>query len=86
MGGTEILAPVDFAINLPRIPNYQRNIFLLTDGSVSNSDDVVDLIQRSAFGNQIRVFSIGIGNGCSESFIRRTAEVGNGKSVLIADN
>ena len=85
MGGTEILQPVQYALNLPRIENYQRNIFLLTDGSVSNSDEVVEVIKNYGSNNQARVFSIGVGNGCSETFIRKTAEVGSGKSVLLSD-
>jgi uncharacterized protein YegL len=85
MGGTEILQPIDFALKLGKIPNYQRTIFLLTDGSVGNSDEVVNIIKSHAQNNQARVFSIGIGNGCSETFIRRTAEVGHGKSLLLTD-
>jgi von Willebrand factor A domain-containing protein 5 len=85
MGGTEILQPVQHALNLPRIENYQRNIFLLTDGSVSNSDEVVEVIRKYSINNQARVFSIGIGNGCSETFIRKSAEVGSGKSLLLSD-
>jgi uncharacterized protein YegL len=85
MGGTEILQPIDFALKLGKIPNYQRTIFLLTDGSVGNSDEVVERVRKNSQNNQARVFSIGIGNGCSETFIRRTAEVGRGKSLLISD-
>lgn len=85
-GGTEIFQPIQFALDLPPIENYQRNIFLLTDGSVENSDQVVELIKSGTANNQARVFSIGIGNGCSETFIRKTAEVGIGKSLLISDS
>lgn len=86
LGGTEILEPLQYALSSKRIPNYQRNIFLLTDGSVSNSDQIVELIKSSSASNQARVFSIGIGNGCSEVFIRGSAEAGRGKSLLISDN
>lgn len=86
MDGTEILQPMQFCINLPSIENHQRIVFLLTDGSVSNSDEVVELIQKSAAGNKIRVFSIGIGNGCSEVFIRNTAKAGHGRYILVPDN
>lgn len=85
MGGTEILQPVQHALNLPRIENYQRNIFLLTDGSVSNSDQVVQAVKSACSNNRARVFSIGIGDGLSETFIRKVAEAGNGKSLLLSD-
>ena len=34
MGGTEILAPLEWALQQPVIDGYSRQIFLLTDGEV----------------------------------------------------
>ena len=84
-GGTEIHSPLEAAFSMAAVENYQRSIFLLTDGSVSNSGQIVDLIKKNTKNNQARVFSIGIGNGCSETFIRSSAEHGHGKSLLISD-
>ena len=56
MGGTEILQPITSAFNLPRLPYYQRNIFLLTDGSVSNVNNVISSIEVNCIYNSARVF------------------------------
>ena len=38
LGGTEILGPLNQSFAMARTSNMQRNIFLLTDGSVGNVD------------------------------------------------
>lgn len=86
MGGTNILGPIQNGFMSEKIPNCQRNIFLLTDGAVSNTSQVLNTIESNCIYNQARVFSIGIGNGCSELLVKRSAKLGNGRSVIIADN
>jgi len=56
---------------LPRI------LFLLTDGGVNNTVMVVNLIEKNA--SNTRVFSVGIGNGCSTKLIAQATEKGRGK-------
>jgi uncharacterized protein YegL len=85
LGGTEILEPIRHALNLPKMSGFQRNIYLLTDGAVSNSEAVVSQARTMTANNQARIFSIGIGNGCSEKFIKQIAEQGRGKSLLLVD-
>lgn len=85
-GGTEILEPLAKAYRMPRVPNYQRNVFLLTDGAVSNTRELVNFIESNSFFNSVRVFSIGIGSGCSEALVHKTAKAGNGKSVIIMES
>lgn len=84
MCGTEILSPLVYCFNKPKIKNYQRNIFLLTDGAVSNTMDVLGLIRKKCRYKKARVFSIGIGNGCSSLLIRKSAELGKGKFAFIS--
>ena len=86
MGGTNILKPISATFKMTPTENYQRNIFLLTDGAVSNVNDVITEIETNCRYNTARVFSIGIGNGCSELLVRRSARAGNGKSIIIGDN
>lgn len=86
LGGTNILSPLQNAFSSFKTANYQRNIFLLTDGAVSNTNQVFTTIEANCVYNQSRVFSIGIGNGCSELLVKRSAKLGNGRSVIIADN
>ena len=37
LGGTEIYQPLKVIFDTPKIHMYQKNLFLLTDGAVSNS-------------------------------------------------
>lgn len=85
-GGTNILGPIQNAFSSVRTANYQRNIFLLTDGAVSNTTQVLNVIEANCVFNQSRVYTIGIGNGCSELLVKRSAKLGNGRSVIIGDN
>jgi hypothetical protein len=50
-------------MKIPVIPDYTRHIFLLTDGAVANTADVIAVIARHT--QYTRVHSIGIGDGCS---------------------
>ena len=83
MGGTEILNPLTACFHAPPVLNYQRTIFLLTDGDVSNAVDVVNKTREKCTLNQSRVFTIGIGNGVSDQFIKGVARAGNGGSEII---
>jgi len=83
MGGTEILAPLNACFHAPVIQNYQRTIFLLTDGDVSNAVDVINKTREFCTFNRSRVFTVGIGNGVSSQFIKGVADAGNGASDII---
>ena len=84
LGGTEILNPLKHQLEKPPTPGYPRQVFLLTDGGVSNTEVVVYMVGKNT--KYARVHTIGIGNGASESLIRRCAEKGKGNSVFIQDN
>lgn len=84
-GGTEILDPLQECFNLNKLQNYQRNIFLLTDGDVSNVNQIVSLIQSRCVSKAARLFSVGVGSGCSEALVHKTAKAGGGKSIILSD-
>lgn len=65
--------------------NYPRNVFLLTDGQVSDEDNVINLIRRHSERKNLRVYSVGIGNGVSENLIKESAREGKGKYDIIAE-
>lgn len=86
MGGTNILGPLNNSFSCKKPEKYQRNIFLLTDGAVGNTNEVFKAIELNCLYGAARVYTIGIGNGCSELLVRKSARLGNGRSVIIGDN
>ncbi|KAK3087005.1 hypothetical protein FSP39_000253 [Pinctada imbricata] len=83
MGGTEILKPLQYIYKKKPIKGYSRQIFLFTDGAVSNTQNVVKLIRENA--SSTRVFTFGIGDGCSTELIRQGASVSQGAATFVKD-
>ncbi|XP_046359724.2 von Willebrand factor A domain-containing protein 5A-like isoform X2 [Haliotis rufescens] len=81
MGGTEILRPLEFVFRKNAPHGYCRQIFLLTDGDVSNVDEVISLVKRNSFDS--RVFTVGIGDGVSTSLVRNVAKAGGGEVEFV---
>ena len=84
LGGTEIYDALKDIFNSPLKEGYPRSIFLLTDGAVSNTSQVLKLIQANS--HKTKVFTIGIGNGCSQELITQGAACGRGKHEFVANN
>ncbi|OQV22972.1 von Willebrand factor A domain-containing protein 5A [Hypsibius exemplaris] len=81
LGGTEILAPLQaIYATLPKA-GFSRQLFILTDGQVSNTESVIELIRKNA--NNTRVFSFGLGQSPSRSLVNGIAMAGNGKAEFI---
>jgi hypothetical protein len=82
--GTELLSPLQYPhCKLPSA-SYSRQIFLLTDGEVSNEDEVLDLCRSMSTSS--RIFSFGLGHSPSRSVIKGLARTTNGFSVFIPPN
>ena len=47
-GGTEILAPLQWVFSQPVIAGYPRQVFLLTDGQIGNTQEVIAEVRRNA--------------------------------------
>ena len=45
MGGTEILEPLKDIVKEPADKNLPRSLYLLTDGAVFNTKEVVELVR-----------------------------------------
>ena len=84
MGGTEIYDALNQIFNVPIKTGYPRSVFLLTDGAVSNTSEVLNLIKANS--DKSKVFTIGIGNGCSQQLITQGAAYGRGKHEFVASN
>ena len=48
MGGTNILAPLTWIVRQPMFSGHPRLLFLLTDGAVSNTGKVIELVRSHA--------------------------------------
>ena len=81
LGGTEILAPLQFALEQPRQPELPRQIVVLTDGQVTNTDAVLALASQHAA--TARIFTFGIGAGASQHLVRGLARAGGGSAEFI---
>jgi len=84
MGGTEIYSPLEQLFNSPAHKGYPRFLFLLTDGGVSNTYQVLDLIKANS--DKARVFTVGVGGGCSPELIKNAAINGRGKHEFVESN
>lgn len=61
-----------------------RQIFLLTDGEISNVDQVIDLCR--GISASTRIFSFGLGHSPSRSLVKGLARATNGRFVFIPPN
>jgi len=83
MGGTEILSPL-YDIVRKLSPGRIVKLVLLTDGEIGNEEQIFDLVRSHK--NRMSVFSVGIGNGPNEYFIKQLARLSGGASELISPN
>lgn len=80
MGGTEIFLPIKAAYEEDDSQG-RKVIFLLTDGQVSNTQDIIDYVRDRQ--KSCQVFSLGIGNAYSEELVEGVASAGNGAFEIV---
>ncbi|XP_026188830.1 von Willebrand factor A domain-containing protein 5B1 [Mastacembelus armatus] len=83
MGGTNILAPLNWILRQPMFSGHPRLLFLLTDGAVSNTGKVIQLVRSHA--RYIRCFTFGIGQNASRRLVQGLATVSKGTAEFLAD-
>ena len=82
-GGTELLAAVKQAMNIPRPGHVSRSVVLVTDGYISGEQGVFDYIRENL--NQCNVFAFGIGSGVNRYLIEGVAKAGMGEPFVVMD-
>ncbi|CAF0995129.1 unnamed protein product [Adineta steineri] len=80
-GGTELLEPLKHLKSHPPIDGRSRQIFLLTDGEISNTNKVIELCR--SMSSTTRIFSFGLGHSPSRSLVKGLARTTNGHFVFV---
>merc|ERR1719300_1154316 len=80
MGGTEIMSPLQHIFKQNVKIGLSRQVFVLTDGQVSNSQQCIDLVRSSSHNN--RVFTLGIGSSADRHLVKGMARAGQGTSMF----
>jgi Ca-activated chloride channel family protein len=80
-GGTELLAAIQQAMNIPRQKDISRNVVVVTDGFVSGEEGVFDYIRTNL--NQSNVFAFGIGESVNRYLIEGIAKAGMGEPFIV---
>jgi Ca-activated chloride channel family protein len=81
LGGTEILAPLATILGEPPPAGQARQLVVLTDGEVTNTQAVISLLRRHA--GSTRVFAFGVGASPSHHLVRGMARAGGGAAEFI---
>ncbi|XP_054848665.1 von Willebrand factor A domain-containing protein 5A-like [Eublepharis macularius] len=81
LGGTEILRPLKAIYSQAGRKGHPRQLFVFTDGEVSNTDEVIAEVQRHSSSH--RCFSFGIGEGASTALIKGIARAAGGSAEFI---
>ena len=85
MGGTRIKDPLISIKEKFLEKDLKNRIFVMTDGAVWDVNECLKIVEEIT-NNKIlnsSFYSLGIGNGCSESLVRGIADKGNGDCELV---
>jgi len=88
LGGTDFMGPLlDIYYKKNPVPkNYLRQIIVLTDGAVANTEEVVRLVVDNHKCTNWRLFTIGVGASVSRALVKGMAIAGKGTCQIIPHN
>ncbi|ELR11799.1 von Willebrand factor type A domain containing protein [Acanthamoeba castellanii str. Neff] len=81
LGGTQLLEPLRDVLSSPSDPKYPRQVFVLTDGEVGNTNEVIECVRKHA--RDTRVFALGIGSNVSMELVNGLAKAGRGYAEYV---
>lgn len=80
-GGTEMARALRSALEMKADGNFLKQIVFITDGAVSNEQQLLTLLHEK-MGNS-RLFTVGIGSAPNSYFMRKAADFGRGSFTYI---
>ncbi len=85
MGGTEITEPLKKVKEKLIEKNLKNRIFVMTDGAIWDEENCFKVIEETIGLKDFDVlfYSLGIGNGCSETLVKGIAKKGMGDYELV---
>ncbi len=83
-GGTSMFPALQTAVSVPMKEDVARSVVIITDGYISNEDEIYDLINRNM--DAASFFSFGIGCSVNDYLIKGIAQCGMGESFLVTDS
>ena len=83
-GGTSLLPALEDAIAIPKEDDTARSIVIITDGYISNDDEVISCITDNM--DSASFFSFGIGSSVNDYLIKQIAGCGLGESFIVTDS
>lgn len=83
-GGTSMLPALEKAIAIPMPRDIARSIVVITDGYISNEEDIYDAINENM--DTASFFSFGIGCSVNDYLIKGIAQCGFGEYFVVTDS
>ena len=81
-GGTHMIEGIKAAIGYPEDPERIRFVLFLTDGYIGNETQILAEVQNT-LGDNIRLFSVGVGSSPNRYLIEGLAEEGRGQAFFV---
>ena len=88
MGGTELMQPLTEVLNTAfEREDSRRFVYVITDGAVSNTQELLNLVKTNENIKKKRILmsTIGIGSGASTELVVGLAKEGHGKFDILID-